>query len=248
MFSALCVLSLPFLGTAAGASSVFFLKSNTSCRAEHTLSAFASGIMVAASVWSLLLPALDLSRDLGCFRILPALCGLFLGFFFFIIVDGLLSRRKPEKRSLLLLAVNLHNLPEGMAVGAVYAGVLAGLPGMSLSSALAVSAGIAIQNIPEGAIVSMPLHSRGKSRGQAFLQGLLSAAIEPLGAVLTLAAYQSMSQALPYLLSFAAGAMLFVVIRELIPHMNESERPNFTALFFSLGFALMMTLDVCFGS
>ena len=247
IFETLIGLALPFLGTAAGAACVFFLAEKHREGLETGLNGFAAGVMVAACIWSLLTPAMELSVHWGKLCFVPALIGLFGGFFFFTSMDLWVSRQQREKGSRMVLAVNLHNLPEGMAVGAVYAGCLAALPGLCISEALALSAGIAIQNIPEGAIVSLPQRRAGRSSCRAFGSGLFSGLIEPLGALATIACYRIIHPALPYLLGFAAGAMLYVVIRELIPSLEQGRRPNQGALLFAMGFSLMMALDVSLG-
>lgn len=240
-------LALPFLGTSAGAACVFFMRRKDREGLEQGLNGFAGGVMVAACIWSLLIPAMNLSQNLGKLCFAPAVIGLFGGFLFFIGIDTWIARLRREKSSMMVLAVNLHNLPEGMAVGAVYAACLAGLPDIRISEALALSAGIAIQNIPEGAIISMPLQSTGKSSGRAFGSGILSGLIEPIGALATIACYRLIRPALPYLLGFAAGAMFFVVIRELVPSLEKSQKPHVGVLLFALGFSLMMVLDVTLG-
>ena len=240
---------LPFLGTALGAAGVFFMRGEMNARARSAVIGFAAGIMVAASVWSLILPAVARSAGLGRFAFVPAAVGVLCGVAFLLLLDVLASRlcAKGESRSRLNMAVTLHNLPEGMAVGAVLAGLLAGEEGITVASALALSLGIAIQNFPEGAIVSMPEHSRGYTRGRAFLHGVLSGAIEPLGALMTILAAGVIVPALPYLLGFAAGAMLFVVVEELIPELAESGHLHLGSITFSLGFTLMMILDIALG-
>ena len=247
IFETLIGLALPFLGTAAGAACVFFMTEKQRNGLETGLNGFAAGVMVAACIWSLLTPAMELSLHWGKLCFVPALIGLFGGFLFFTAMDLWISRQQQAKSSRMVLAVNLHNLPEGMAVGAVYAGCLAALPGLCITEALALSAGIAIQNIPEGAIVSLPLRGTGKRPCRAFGAGILSAVIEPLGALATIVCYRFLSPTLPYLLGFAAGAMFYVVIRELIPSLEQSGRPNRGALLFALGFSLMMALDVSLG-
>ena len=244
---------LPFFGTTLGAACVFFLRGEMNKRIQSALMGLAAGIMVAASVWSLLLPALERASAWGRFSFLPAALGVLGGMLFLPTVDMLLPRlfgvfkTSGEKNSMLVLAVTLHNLPEGMAVGAVLAGLLAGERGITSASALALSLGIAIQNFPEGAIISMPQHSRGVSRRRAFWHGVLSGVVEPLGALMTLLAAYVIVPALPYFLGFAAGAMLYVVIEELIPEMAAGEHSRLGHLMFSIGFILMMALDVALG-
>lgn len=250
---------LPFLGTAIGSGCVFFLKGGMSQRLQRSLTGFAAGVMVAASVWSLIIPAMEQSAHMGKWSVLPAFVGVWLGFLFLLGLDLLvphlhLNSQCPEgtacglgSSTLMVLAVALHNLPEGMAVGAIAAGWISGSKAISAASALALSAGIALQNLPEGAIISMPLRSGGMHRKRAFGYGVLSGAVEPLGAVLTIALASFVVPALPYLLGFAAGAMLYVVVEELIPEMSEGEHSNIGTIFFALGFTLMMVLDVALG-
>ena len=240
---------LPFMGTALGAAGVFFMRGEMNARARSAVIGFAAGIMVAASVWSLILPAVARAAGLGRFAFVPAAVGLLCGVFFLLLLDLLASRlcAKGESRSRLTMAVTLHNLPEGMAVGAVLAGLLAGEEGITVASALALSLGIAIQNFPEGAIISMPEHSRGYARGRAFLHGVLSGAVEPLGALMTILAAGVIVPALPYLLGFAAGAMICVVVEELIPELAESGHLHLGSITFSFGFTLMMILDIALG-
>ena len=250
---------LPFLGTALGSGCVFFLKGSMSQRLQRCLTGFAAGVMVAASVWSLIIPAMEQSAHMGKLAFLPAFVGVWLGFAFLLGLDLLvphlhLNSQCPEgtscnlgKSTLMVLAVALHNLPEGMAVGAIVAGWMSGNQTISAASALALSAGIALQNLPEGAIISMPLRSGGMCRNKAFGYGVLSGAVEPVGAVLTIALASLVVPVLPYLLSFAAGAMLYVVVEELIPEMSEGEHSNIGTIFFALGFTLMMVLDVALG-
>lgn len=242
----------PFLGTAIGALGVFFLQKRLSCAVERMLNGFAAGVMTAASVWSLLIPAIERSEGLGRLAFLPAFCGMLGGFVFLALIDRFLPVGEEEddrKKSLLPLAVTIHNLPEGMAVGAAYAGALAAA-NFPVSAAFALSLGIAVQNLPEGAIVSMPLAGNGK--GRAFLTGVLSGAVEPVGAVLTLLAAGLITPALPVFLSFAAGTMLYVVTEELLPGEEPTaggkrKKPGIGTAFFFLGFLAMMTLDVALG-
>ena len=244
-------ITLPFFGTALGAAGVFFMRGEMNKRVRSAVVGFAAGIMVAASVWSLLIPAVSHASDLGRFAFVPAAAGLLLGTVFLLSLDLLVPRLYTEgskgSRSRLAMAVTLHNLPEGMAVGAVLAGLLAGEEGITVASALALSLGIAIQNFPEGAIISMPEHSRGYTRGCAFLRGALSGVVEPVGAFMTILAAGIIVPALPYLLGFAAGAMLYVVVEELIPELSESGNSYMGGMMFSLGFALMMILDIALG-
>ena len=247
---------IPFAGTSLGAACVLFLRKNLRKGVERALLGFAAGVMVAASVWSLLIPAMTASAHLGKWAFVPAVGGFWAGVLFLLLLDSIiphlhLGNSVPEgprahlkKTTMLVLAVTLHNIPEGMAVGVVYAGYLAGNAGISAMGALALSIGIAIQNFPEGAIISMPLRAAGAGRGRAFLYGVLSGAVEPAGAVLTILAAGVIVPAMPFLLSFAAGAMMYVVIEELIPEMAEGEHSNIGTLLFALGFTVMMALDV----
>ena len=250
---------IPFLGTSLGAACVFFMKHDMSERLSRILTGFAAGVMVAASIWSLLSPAMEQSAALGRLAFLPAVIGFWLGVGFLLLLDVLVPHLHqgadtPEgpksgfsRTTMLVLAVTLHNIPEGMAVGVVYAGYLTGSAQITAMGALALSLGIAIQNFPEGAIISMPLKAEGMSKGKAFLMGTLSGAVEPLGALFTIWAAGLVVPALPYLLSFAAGAMLYVVIEELIPEMSQGEHSNVGTICFALGFTLMMALDVALG-
>lgn len=242
---------LPFLGTALGAACVFFLKRGLGAMVQQALSGFAAGVMAAASVWSLLLPAMAKAAALGRFAFVPAAIGLLLGVGGMAALDGWLPRicsafSAPDKagNAALFLAVTLHNIPEGMAVGVAYAGCLAGDGMVTLAAAGALALGIAVQNFPEGAIISLPLRADGQTRWRAFSGGVLSGIVEPIAAMLTLIASGFAAQALPYLLGFAAGAMLYVVADELVPQAAQSRRG---AIFFVLGFALMMALDVALG-
>ena len=250
---------LPFLGTTIGSGMVFFLRDTMNRRLERSLTGFAAGVMVAASVWSLIIPAIDQSAHLGKLAFLPAFIGVWAGFGFLLLLDKLiphlhLNADSPEgidfglgKSTMMVLAVALHNLPEGMAVGVVAAGWLTGSDTISFAGALALSLGIALQNLPEGAIISMPLKSNGMCRHRAFGYGVASGVVEPLGALLTIALASFVVPVLPYLLAFAAGAMLYVVVEELIPEMSEGEHSNIGTIFFALGFTLMMVLDVALG-
>lgn len=251
---------IPFIGTCTGSACVFFLRDQLKPAVQKTLLGFASGVMVAASVWSLLIPAMDLSEPMGKWAFIPAAAGFMLGIGFLLFMDLLiphlhLNDARPEgrpcglkKTTMLVLAVTLHNLPEGMAVGVVFAGFLAGNGAISLAGALSLSIGIAIQNFPEGAIISLPLKSEeGGSRGRAFILGMLSGVVEPIGALLTVCAYRFIVPFLPYLLAFAAGAMIYVVVEELIPESAEGEHSNMGTIGFSVGFVMMMILDVALG-
>ncbi len=250
---------IPFLGTSAGAACVFFMKRDLGDLVQRSLAGFAAGVMVAASIWSLLIPAMEQSASLGRAAFLPAFAGFWLGVLFLLVLDNLIPhlhigskeaegpRSTLSRTTMMVLAVTLHNIPEGMAVGVMYAGHLADDAAITAASALALSLGIAIQNFPEGAIISMPLRAEGETSGKAFLGGVLSGIVEPIGAVLTILAAQHIVPALPYLLSFAAGAMLYVVVEELIPEMSQGRHSNLGTIFFAAGFSVMMVLDVALG-
>jgi len=250
---------IPFLGTVLGAAGVFFLKGTMNRTLQRSLTGFAAGVMVAASVWSLIIPAMEQSEHMGKFAFFPAFVGVWGGFLFLLLLDKLiphlhLNSECPEgqpcnlgKSTMMVLAVALHNLPEGMAVGVVAAGWLTGNESISAAAALALALGIALQNLPEGAIISMPLKSNGMRRGRAFGYGVLSGVIEPIGAVVTILLAGLVVPVLPYLLTFSAGAMLYVVVEELIPEMSEGEHSNIGTVFFAVGFTLMMVLDVALG-
>lgn len=253
------ILAIPFLGTVLGSAMVFLMKGGMYAKLEKLLLGFASGVMVAASVWSLLIPSLELSEGMGKLSWLPAAAGFLLGMGFLLLLDSLvphlhIDSEKPEgvksgfrKTTMLVLAVTLHNLPEGMAVGVTFAGAMLGGMGITMAGALALAVGIAIQNFPEGAIISMPLRSAGASKGKAFLYGVLSGVVEPLGSLLTLLLASRVVPVLPYLLSFAAGAMIYVVVEELIPESQAGEHSNIGTIGVAAGFALMMVLDVALG-
>lgn len=249
---------IPFAGTSLGAAMVFILKKNISDGLQKILTGFAAGVMVAASFWSLLQPALESSEAMGVWSFLPAAVGFLIGVGFLLLLDmltphmhfnqqeeGLKSGLKRTTK--LILAVTLHNIPEGMAVGVVYAGFLSGNTGISAAGALALALGIAIQNFPEGAIVSMPLRAEGMAKGKTFLFGVLSGVVEPIAALVTILAAGAVVPVMPYLLAFAAGAMMYVVVEELIPEMSEGKHSNGGTIAFSLGFVLMMVLDVTLG-
>ena len=251
---------IPFLGTTLGAACVFFMKRSLGDLVQRALAGFAAGVMAAASVWSLLIPAIEQSEGMGKLSFLPAFIGFWAGVLFLLMLDRLIASHLPVgsdqaegpksrlgSTTMMVLAVTLHNIPEGMAVGVMYAGFLAGNAQITAPSALALSLGIAIQNFPEGAIISMPLRAEGESKGKAFFGGVLSGVVEPIGAVLTLLAAQLVTPALPYFLSFAAGAMLYVVVEELIPEMSQGKHSNIGTIFFAAGFSVMMTLDVALG-
>ena len=255
----LSAILLPFLGTVLGAGFVFFLKGAMNRTVQRILTGFAAGVMVAASIWSLIIPAMEQSEHMGKLAFLPALVGVWAGFGFLLLLDQLiphlhLNSECPEgtvcslgKSTMMVLAVALHNLPEGMAVGVVVASWLSGSESVSAAAALALSLGIALQNLPEGAIISMPLKSGGMSRSRSFGYGVLSGIVEPIGAVATILLANLVGPVLPYLLAFAAGAMLYVVVEELIPEMSEGEHSNIGTIFFAIGFTLMMVLDVALG-
>ena len=250
---------IPFVGTALGSACVFFLKHEMKPLLQKILLGFASGVMVAASVWSLLIPAMNMSEGMGKLAFIPAAVGLLLGMAFLLLMDRViphlhLGSDEPEgahsslsKSMMLIFAVTLHNFPEGMAVGVVFAGMLEGSAGITLAGAFALAIGIAIQNFPEGAIISMPLKGTGISRGKAFLYGAASGIVEPWGALLTIWLASYIEPVLPYLLAFAAGAMLYVVVEELIPEASEGEHSNIATVGFAIGFVLMMILDVALG-
>jgi ZIP family zinc transporter len=250
---------LPLLGTVLGSAGVFFMKGQMNRTLQRILLGFAAGVMVAASIWSLIIPAMDQAAHMGKLAFIPALVGVWGGFAFLLALDHLIphlhiNSQCPEgtpcglgKSTMMVLAVALHNLPEGMAVGVVVAGWLAGRENLSYPALLALSLGIAIQNLPEGAIISMPLKSNGMSRRRAFSYGAASGVVEPLGALATILLSSLLTPVLPYLLAFAAGAMLYVVVEEMIPEMSEGEHSNLGTIFFALGFTLMMTLDVALG-
>ena len=250
---------IPFLGTSLGAACVFLMKKDMSVPVQRALTGFAAGVMVAASVWSLLIPALDQAANLGKWSFIPAAVGFWIGILFLLLLDHLIPhlhrnatepegpKSKFQRTTMLVLAVTLHNIPEGMAVGVVFAGYLSGSVGISLMGAVALSLGIAIQNFPEGAIISMPLASEGVSRPKSFWYGVLSGAVEPVGAILTILAATLIVPALPYFLSFAAGAMIYVVVEELIPEMSQGKHSDVGTVFFAVGFTVMMILDVALG-
>ena len=250
---------IPFLGTTAGAACVFFMKKSLGDLVQRSLAGFAAGVMVAASIWSLLIPAIEQSAAMGTFAFFPALLGFWLGVLFLLALDHLIPHlhvgseqaEGPKSRlartTMMVLAVTLHNIPEGMAVGVVYAGYLAGNAKITVAAAMALSIGIAIQNFPEGAIISMPLRAEGMKVSKAFAGGVLSGIVEPAGAMLTILAARYIVPALPYLLSFAAGAMIYVVVEELIPEMSQGEHSDLGTIFFAVGFTVMMSLDVALG-
>lgn len=250
---------IPFIGTVLGSACVFFMGKKANLAIQKALTGFAGGVMVAASIWSLLIPAMDYSEHLGKFAFIPAVTGFWIGVLFLLLLDKIIPhlhvnnseaegpKTTLKKTSMLVLAVVLHNLPEGMAIGVVFAGRLATNTAITAAGALALSIGIAIQNFPEGAIISMPLASEGVGKPKAFIYGVLSGIIEPIGAILTIAAATLVIPILPYTLSFAAGAMMYVVVEDLIPTMSGGKHSNVGTIMFSLGFTLMMLLDVALG-
>ena len=251
-------LLIPFLGTALGAALVFFMKKELDIRLQNMLSGFAAGVMVAASVWSLLIPSMEMVSDRGKLAFIPAAVGFCVGMIFLLILDKVIphmhldeSEEGPksnlQKTTMMVLAVTLHNIPEGMAVGILYAGWASGSAQITEAGALTLALGIAIQNFPEGAIISMPLHSKGLSKAKSCLYGVLSGIVEPVAGLLTILLASQVMSILPYFLSFAAGAMLFVVVEELVPEMAEGEHSNLGTIMFMLGFVLMMILDVALG-
>ena len=252
-------LMIPFAGTALGSACVFFMKKDFGANVRKALTGFAAGVMVAASIWSLIIPAMEQTENLGRLSFLPAFAGFWLGILFLLLLDTVIPhlhlnadktegpRARLKKTTMMVLAVTLHNIPEGMAVGVVYAAFLSGNTQIAAGGALALSLGIAIQNFPEGAVISMPLCAEGESKGKAFVLGVLSGAVEPVGALLTILLAGLIVPAMPYLLSFAAGAMIYVVVEELIPEMSSGEHSNIGVIMFSVGFTLMMALDVALG-
>ena len=254
------VIIIPFLGTSLGAACVLFMRRSLSDRVQRALTGFAAGVMVAASVWSLIIPAIDqASATMGSWSFVPAAVGFWGGVLFLLLLDHVIPhlhqhsdkaegpKSRLQKTTMMMLAVTLHNIPEGMAVGVVYAGFLSGNTQITAASALALSLGIAIQNFPEGAIISMPLRAEGMKKNRAFTCGVLSGIVEPVGAALTLLAAGFIIPALPYLLSFAAGTMMYVVVEELIPEMSQGDHSNLGTVFFAAGFSVMMILDVALG-
>ena len=243
---------IPFIGTSLGAALVFCAGQGLDGRAHRGLAGFAAGVMTAASVWSLLLPAIEQSAGLGAWAFIPAAGGFWLGALLFVPLDGITRRLRRRgsalsQNALLVSAVTLHNIPEGMAVGVVYAARLGGQRGVTALGALSLALGIALQNLPEGAIISLPLRARGMGRGRAFLCGALSGAVEPLGAALMLALAPFLSPAMPWLLGFAAGAMIYVVVAELVPELSAPEGRTSGPLLFAAGFTVMMAMDVALG-
>ena len=250
---------IPFVGTTAGAACVFFLRKQIGGNLQRIFTGFAAGVMVAASVWSLLIPAMEMCEDRGKWAFFPALLGFLLGIVFLLFMDHVIPHlhvgsEKPEgsksnlsKTAMLMLAVTIHNLPEGAACGAILAGVTSGEGTVTMAGAITLAIGIAIQNFPEGAIISLPLRSEGNSKGKSFLLGALSGIVEPIGAVIAILLAGLVNPILPYMLAFAAGAMIYVVVEELIPEASEGEHSNIGTIAFAVGFALMMVLDVALG-
>lgn len=252
-------LLIPFVGTSAGSACVFFMKKELDQKVQRALTGFAAGVMTAASIWSLLIPAMEQSEGMGKLSFMPAAGGFWLGILFLLFLDSVIPHMHMDsdqaeglpaslqRTTLMLLAVTLHNIPEGMAVGAVYAGLRSGSSLVTAGGALALALGIAIQNFPEGAIISMPLHGAGMKKSRAFLDGVLSGAVEPLAGALTIVAAALIVPAMPYLLAFAAGAMMYVVVEELVPEMSAGEHSNIGVIAFAAGFTVMMALDVALG-
>ena len=253
------ILLIPFAGTVVGAATVFLTRDKVSSRVQNALLGFAAGVMVAASVWSLIIPAIDLSQHLDKLSWMPSAVGILLGMLFLLTLDSLVPHMHPTgdsaeglqsklgRRPMLMLAVTLHNIPEGMAVGAVIAGAMQGNSGITIAAALALAVGMAIQNIPEGAIISLPLRADGASRRKSFGYGALSGIVEPLSAALMILLFEHISPLLPYLLAFSAGAMLYVVVEELVPETQRGEHSNIGTIAFAIGFIIMMVLDVSLG-
>ncbi len=253
------ILVIPFLGTTLGAGMVFLMKNKINRKIEKLLLGFASGVMIAASVWSLLIPSIDMAKNQNITDWIPASIGFLLGIVFLLVLDSIiphlhLNTDKPEgmkakikKTTMMVLAVTLHNIPEGMAVGVVYAGAIMQNSGITVAGAIALAIGIAIQNFPEGAIISMPLKSEGISRSRAFMYGMLSGIVEPIGAIITIVLTNMVVPILPYFLSFAAGAMVYVVVEELIPESQSGDHSNIGTIGIAIGFVIMMILDVALG-
>lgn len=255
-FSVFIGLTIPFLGTILGAALVFLLKNQIKPSIEKSLLGFASGVMIAAAIWSLLLPSIEIAQENGLQSWIPATVGFLCGIFFLLLLDSIiphmhlnsvLPEGKPskiQKSFMLLLAVILHNIPEGVAVGVVYASLLSNNTFISVASALSLSIGIAIQNFPEGAIIPMPLVALGMKKSKAFGFGVVSGIVEPISALLTILIMESILPLLPYILSFAAGSMMYVVIEELIPESQEKPHSNWVTIYTALGFVLMIILDI----
>ena len=251
--------TIPFLGTVLGSFLVFFMKKELNLKIEKILLGFAAGVMIAASIWSLITPSINMSNNMGKWSFIPAAVGFLLGIFFLLILDTFIPhlhvnsdepegvKSKLKKTTMLVLAVTLHNIPEGMAVGVVLAGAYYGNTLLTVSGALALSIGIAIQNFPEGAIISMPLKSEGVPKHKSFLLGVMSGIVEPIAAIITILLIRYIEPILPYLLSFAAGAMIYVVVEELIPESQGGKHSNIATISLAFGFILMMILDVALG-
>ncbi len=251
-------LLIPFLGTTLGAALVFIMKKELDATIQKALTGFAAGVMIAATIWSLLIPAIDQSADMGRLSFLPAAIGFAVGMIFLLILDMVIPhmhldesvegpKSELKKTTMMVLAVVLHNIPEGMAVGVIFAGWISGEAGITGTAALALAVGIAIQNFPEGAIISMPLHANGMSKGRSFLCGVGSGIVEPIAGIITILLSSYIIRVLPYLLAFAGGAMMYVVVEELVPEMSEGEHSNIGTIAFMVGFILMMALDVALG-
>ena len=252
-------LAIPFLGTTLGAAMVFLMKKEMNKKVEKILLGFASGVMIAASVWSLLIPSIEMAETQGKVAWIPAAIGFLLGIVFLLVLDSVVPhmhlesektegiKSKLKKTTMMVFAVTLHNIPEGMAVGVTFAGALAQNAGITMAGAFALAIGIAIQNFPEGAIISMPLKSEGVSKPKAFLYGTLSGIVEPIGAIITILLTNAVVPILPYLLSFAAGAMIYVVVEELIPESQAGEHSNIGTIGVAIGFTIMIILDVALG-
>ncbi len=252
-------LLIPFIGTSLGSACVFIMRDRMNVLLQKALTGFAAGVMVAASVWSLLIPAMEQSESMGKLAFIPAVSGFWIGIFFLLMLDHIIPHMHMngknaeglksglKRTTMLVFAVALHNIPEGMAVGVVYAGLISGNEQITAMGALTLAVGIAIQNFPEGAIISMPLRAEGTKKSRAFVYGVLSGAVEPVAAFITILAAQVIQQTLPYLLAFAAGAMMYVVVEELIPEMSEGEHSDIGPVLFALGFTVMMSLDVALG-
>ena len=252
-------LFIPFIGTTLGAAMVFFMKNKINRKVERLLLGFAAGVMIAASIWSLLIPAMDMAEQQGKATWVPAAIGFSLGILFLLLLDHIiphlhLKKNKPEgikaklkNSTMMVLAVTLHNIPEGMAVGVVFAGLMTQNSGITFASALALAIGIAIQNFPEGAIISMPLKAEGISKPKAFIYGTLSGIVEPIAAIITILFTSTVTPILPYILAFAAGAMIYVVVEELVPEAQEGEHSDIGTIGFAIGFVLMMVLDIALG-
>ena len=250
---------IPFIGTSLGSALVYCMRRDIPRALQRALTGFAAGVMVAASVWSLLIPAIGQASALGAWAFAPAAGGFWLGILFLLLLDRTVPHLHMNaehaegtpaalsRNAMMLLAVTIHNVPEGMAVGVVYAGLLTGRSGITAMGAMSLALGIAIQNLPEGAIISLPLHAQGMSRTRAFVGGVLTGAVEPLGALLMIALASRLTPVMPWFLSFAAGAMIYVVVEELIPEMSEAPHSNIGTVFFAAGFTLMMALDVALG-